>query len=99
MWYGNVIPDGMGIPWHYTMEIKPYHTMWDHTIPGHTMEMEPYHTMWNHTMPGHTMEMEPYHTMWNHTIPGHTMEVESWSHTIPSEWNLCRIAPKVGQVS
>ena len=62
LWYGNVIPDGMGIPWH------------------------------------HTMEMKPYHTMWNHTIPDHTMKMESWSHTIPWEWNLCRISPKLGKV-
>ena len=62
MWYENVIPDGMGIPW------------------------------------DHTMEMKPYHTMWNHTIPDHTIKMESWSHTIPWEWNLCRISPKLGQV-
>ena len=46
----------------------------------------------------HTMEMKPYHTMWNHTTPDHTMKMESWSHTIPWEWNLSRISHKLEQV-
>ena len=40
MWYENVLPDGMGIPWHHTMEMKPYHTMWNDTTLDHTMKME-----------------------------------------------------------
>ena len=68
MWYGNVIPDGMGIPYHNYTIPESYHR--NGIIP----EVESYHNI--HTIPyqyntipwyGHIISYHPYHTIY--TIP------------------------------
>ena len=96
MWYGNVIPDGMGMSYLCGMGMS-YQMEWEsHTIiipyHSHTIGMESYQR-WNHTIPfiqyhtntipyhGMAMPFIPYHT---NIIPYHGMAISYHTiHTIP----------------
>ena len=88
MWYGNVIPDGMGMSYLCGMGMS-YQMEWE----SHTIGMESYQR-WNHTIPFiqyHTNTIS-YHGMAIPFIPYHT-NIYHTIYTIPYQYNTIPFIP------